>query len=188
MSLRIARDDALARPRAPIKAFAVTALVTVTCKSLLLIVRSRLTIKRACTSQETFGLSQGQIIVRPRSSREFQNQLKASLNHIGHPEGFDIIMDSVAGKYFQAGYDSLAPGGNHVLFGAASYTPSGDKGKMWLSPEFWLNIVPKFLTVQRPPPAGRMIAREQMSGRCSHRMIAREQMSGHSGRRGRQNK
>jgi len=115
--------------------------------------------------------------VRPWRAAKFQESLNEALRHIGS-EGFDIIMDSVAGKYFQPGYDrwasqkfcfqtsclqfvtrycshltrhvcpfpSLAPGGKHILFGAATYTPRGDKGKMWLAPEFWLKIVPLFLS------------------------------------------
>ena len=42
-------------------------------------------------------------------------------------------MDSLAGKYFRAGYDALARGGRHVLFGAAVYTPWGDAGLKWWS-------------------------------------------------------
>jgi len=96
--------------------------------------------------QDTLGLSANQIIIRPKSGSEFKKQLDQSLRAIGGVDGFDIIMDSVAGKYFKPGYDSLAPGGRHIVFGAATYTPRGDKGRVWLSPEFWLSIVPKFLT------------------------------------------
>jgi len=95
--------------------------------------------------QDTMGLKASQIIVRPYREKEFRRRLEESLRAIGC-EGFDIVMDSVAGKYFQAGYDNLAPGGRHILFGAATYTPRGDKGKVWTSPEFWYSIVPKFLS------------------------------------------
>lgn len=37
--------------------------------------------------------------------------------------GFDIILDSVQGRYFQPGYDTLAPTGRVVVFGAADLTP-----------------------------------------------------------------
>jgi NADPH:quinone reductase-like Zn-dependent oxidoreductase len=35
----------------------------------------------------------------------------------------------VQGPYFQPAYDSLARGGRHVVFGAASMTPAGDKSE-----------------------------------------------------------
>ncbi|KAJ1490176.1 chaperonin 10-like protein [Baffinella frigidus] len=60
--------------------------------------------------------------------------------------GVDIVMDSVAGKYFEGGYSRLAPNGRHVIFGAASYTPRFGVGIKWWNPEFWLSIVPKFLS------------------------------------------
>jgi len=40
-------------------------------------------------------------------------------------EGYDIVMDSLAGKYFKGSYDALARGGRHILFGAAVFTPRG---------------------------------------------------------------
>ena len=40
-------------------------------------------------------------------------------------EGYDVVMDSLAGKYFKGSYDALARGGRHVLFGAAVFTPRG---------------------------------------------------------------
>jgi hypothetical protein len=54
--------------------------------------------------KDTFGLDREQIIVRPWRAAKFQESLDEALRHIGS-EGFDIIMDSVAGKYFQPGYD-----------------------------------------------------------------------------------
>jgi len=94
---------------------------------------------------EQFGLNPKNIIVRARSQRKFGKSLDAALEYV-KSKGFDIIMDSVAGKYFRPGYERLARGGRHVLFGAATYTPRGDRGKSWTSLEFWISIVPKWLS------------------------------------------
>lgn len=47
-------------------------------------------------------------------------------------DGFDCIIDAVAGYYFKPGYESLTRGGRHVVYGASSFTPTGDKPN-WLS-------------------------------------------------------
>jgi len=47
-------------------------------------------------------------------------------------DGFDCIIDAVAGDYFKPGYESLSRGGRHVVYGASSFTPSGDKPN-WFS-------------------------------------------------------
>ena len=48
--------------------------------------------------------------------------------------GADVVMDSVGGKVFRKGWNSLAPGGRYILFGAASAV-RGDSisklGAMW---------------------------------------------------------
>lgn len=56
-------------------------------------------------------------------------------------DGFDCIIDAVAGDYFKPGYELLTRGGRHVVYGAASFTPIGDKPN-------WLSLAWKF--IRRP--------------------------------------
>lgn len=102
--------------------------------------------------QQLHGLPDEQVIIRPKRASGFATALQTSLDAMGRA-GFDIIMDSVAGQYFQPGrsgwlraravpwlvlsarvtapaYESLDKGGRHVMFGAAVYTPKGDRGKV----------------------------------------------------------
>lgn len=37
-----------------------------------------------------------------------------------------MVFDAVAGDYFAPQYAALAPGGRYVVFGAATFVPSGD--------------------------------------------------------------
>lgn len=99
---------------------------------------------------EKYDLDRSQIIIRPRRKGKWAQGLEQALVDLRMSkkvefEGYDVVMDSLAGKYFQGAYDAMARGGRHVLFGAAVYTPSGDLGTVWWSPNFWLRIVPTFL-------------------------------------------
>ena len=47
-------------------------------------------------------------------------------------DGFDCIIDAVAGEYFKPGYESLTRGGRLVVYGASNFTPTGDKPN-WFS-------------------------------------------------------
>ncbi len=76
-----------------------------------------------------FGLPRDRVIVRDR--KQFGRQLDAALDQLDR-EGFDLILDSVAGPYFRPGYRRLARGGRLVLFGAADFMPAG-KRPQWLS-------------------------------------------------------
>jgi NADPH:quinone reductase-like Zn-dependent oxidoreductase len=60
--------------------------------------------------------------VRESSKAAIRAQLSAFLS-TRSLQGFDIILDSVAGPYFQPSYDALNPCGRHVIFGAAALTP-----------------------------------------------------------------
>jgi len=96
---------------------------------------------------ERCGLQKEQVVVRSWRTGEFGKRLDRAIQAIGrNATGVDIVMDSVAGKYFEGGYSRLAPNGRHVIFGAASYTPRFGVGIKWWNPEFWLSIVPKFLS------------------------------------------
>ena len=99
---------------------------------------------------DKFFLDRSQIIIRPRGGGAFAARLQQALVDLrmsakSEIEGYDIVMDSLAGQYFQPAYDALARGGRHVIFGAAVYTPSGDRGLVWWSPRFWFKVVPTFL-------------------------------------------
>lgn len=63
--------------------------------------------------------------VAPRDIIVRQKGSFAQLLHQAAPEGLDVILDAVYGKYFKAQYNSLRAGGRYVLFGAADLMPSG---------------------------------------------------------------
>ena len=68
-------------------------------------------------------LKPSHIIVR--DSRQYPSQLQAALHCVGR-EGFDIVLDAVAGEFFQASYNAMARGGRHIVFGAGNWTPTGE--------------------------------------------------------------
>ncbi|MCB1323076.1 MAG: zinc-binding dehydrogenase, partial [Leptospiraceae bacterium] len=72
--------------------------------------------------REQTGLRTERIIVR--DARRFGDQLDTALRNID-ASGFDLILDSVAGPYFQPGYRRLHPAGRLILFGAADFMPEG---------------------------------------------------------------
>jgi len=73
---------------------------------------------------ERFGLSADQIIVRDR--REFGRQLDGALTALGL-DGVDLVLDAIAGPYFQPAYDRLRPEGRMVVYGAADLMPKGSR-------------------------------------------------------------
>ncbi|KAG0592472.1 hypothetical protein KC19_1G254700 [Ceratodon purpureus] len=85
-------------------------------------------------------LSYEQIIVRKGGGKIFKDQLAANLSTLG-VDGFDCIIDAVAGDYFHPGYESLTRGGRHVVYGASNFTPTGDKPN-------WLTLAWKY--IRRP--------------------------------------
>lgn len=83
-----------------------------------------------------------QIIVR--NLAQYTQQLQSALQSVSK-EGFDIVLDAVSGDYFQPSYDAMARGGRHVIFGAANWTPTGDKPG-------WLRLAWQFLRRPRLDP------------------------------------
>jgi len=67
--------------------------------------------------------AQDTVIVRDAAS--FQQQLEGALSASGS-SGFDIVFDSLCGRFFEPAHGLLAVGGRHVVFGAADLTPRGD--------------------------------------------------------------
>jgi alcohol dehydrogenase len=65
-------------------------------------------------------LAPEQVIVRDR--RGFGRQLDRALGALGL-EGFDLVLDAVAGSFFRPAYDRLRPEGRVVLYGAADLMP-----------------------------------------------------------------
>lgn len=63
-----------------------------------------------------------QVIVR--DSRHYPDQLQSALQAVGK-DGFDIVLDAVAGEFFQPSYQAMTRGGRHIVFGAANWTPTG---------------------------------------------------------------
>jgi len=60
--------------------------------------------------------------------------------------GPDVIMDSLGGRCFRRGWNVLAPGGRHILFGAATAVKPGAISKIaagWrLLPMLWVSTLP----------------------------------------------
>eukprot|EP00127_Corallochytrium_limacisporum_P006908 Clim_evm23s237 gene=Clim_evmTU23s237 len=103
-----------------------------------------------------FGLKKEQIITRADSGVEFGQQLKEAMHACGMKPadrfgngGFDIVFDSLAGKYFDAGREQLKPGGRLVLFGTGSLMPHGALSKNPLnfsSMANWVKLGFEYLT------------------------------------------
>ncbi|GMH42610.1 hypothetical protein BSKO_10529 [Bryopsis sp. KO-2023] len=75
------------------------------------------------------------VIVRNKS--DFGRQLDEALGSLG-VSSFDVVLDAVLGDYFRPAYERLGPGGRHVVYGAASMMPSGDRPN-------WLKLTWQFL-------------------------------------------
>jgi NADPH:quinone reductase-like Zn-dependent oxidoreductase len=71
---------------------------------------------------ERCGLAPDQVIVRDR--RTFGGQLDRALTTLGM-DGFDLVLDAVAGPFFRPAYERLRPEGRLVLYGAADFMPRG---------------------------------------------------------------
>ncbi len=71
---------------------------------------------------ERYGLAPERVIVRDR--RTFGTQLDRALKAAGL-DGFDLVLDAVAGPFFRPAYERLRPEGRHVLYGAADFMPKG---------------------------------------------------------------
>ena len=71
-----------------------------------------------------FDLKPDAVVVRDR--RRFGDQLDRALRAID-ADGFDVVLDGVAGPYFHPALRRLRPGGRLILFGAADMTPLGSK-------------------------------------------------------------
>jgi alcohol dehydrogenase len=101
-----------------------------------------------------FGLDPGRIIVR--DPRRFREQLDGALRAIG-ARGFDLVLDSVAGPYFDAGYRCLAPAGRLVIFGSADFMPRGSRPN-------WARLAWQYATRPRVDPVRMISANRSVMG------------------------
>lgn len=74
----------------------------------------------------TYGIPENHIIIRSKNPEEFYKDLKLFLENMNR-EGFDIIFDSVAGRYFSKQLQLLNRTGIYVLFGASDFMSFSDK-------------------------------------------------------------
>ncbi len=70
--------------------------------------------------------AEDEVQIDVRDKNNFHEQLKQALSR-RKIQGLDIVLDSVAGPFFQAGYKALQPMGRLIILGAANWMPSGRK-------------------------------------------------------------
>lgn len=91
--------------------------------------RSVMTVSSASKAEflrERFPEARAEDVLVRAPAAQFGAQLQASA-----PAGLAAVLDSLGGAYFKPAYDALAPCGRHVVFGAADWTPKGDKVSLW---------------------------------------------------------
>jgi alcohol dehydrogenase len=103
---------------------------------------------------EHAGLDRRQIIVRDR--RAFGVQLDEAL-HANGMDGFDLVLDAVAGPFFEPAYRRLRPAGRMVIFGAADMMPSGTSTN-------WLKLAARYVTRPRIDPINMVSANRSVMG------------------------
>jgi alcohol dehydrogenase len=100
------------------------------------------------------GLERRQIIVRSR--RAFASQLDDALRANGL-EGFDLVLDAVAGPFFEPAYRRMRPAGRMVIYGAADMMPSGTRTN-------WLKLAARYLARPRIDPIDMVSANRSVMG------------------------
>jgi alcohol dehydrogenase len=103
---------------------------------------------------EHAGLERRQIIVRDR--RAFAAQLDDALRANGM-EGFDLVLDAVAGPFFEPAYRRMRPAGRMVIYGAADLMPSGARTN-------WLKLAARYLARPRIDPISMVSANKSVMG------------------------
>ena len=103
---------------------------------------------------EHAGLDRRQIIVRDR--RAFTSQLDEALRANGM-EGFHLVLDAVAGPFFEPAYRRLLPAGRMVIYGAADLMPAGMRTN-------WLKLAARYLTRPRIDPINMVSANRSVMG------------------------
>lgn len=114
--------------------------------------------------QRETALTDETVIVRTRAS-EFGDQCRRALESTRTEQeqetneklGFDIVLDSLGGDYFQVGYDLMLPAGRLITFGAGSMIPSGS------SPN-WLKLAWQYLRRPKVDPLRMMGENKSVMG------------------------
>ena len=100
------------------------------------------------------GLERRQVFVRDR--RAFGSQLDEALGANGL-RGFDLVLDAVAGPFFEPAYRRLLPAGRMVIYGAADLMPAGTRTN-------WLTLAARYLTRPRIDPINMVSANRSVMG------------------------
>ena len=103
---------------------------------------------------ERAGLERRQVIVRDR--RAFGDQLDDALRSNDLP-GFDLVLDAVAGPYFEPAYRRLRPAGRLVIYGAADLMPSGSRTN-------WFTLAARYVRRPRVDPINMVSANRSVMG------------------------
>jgi alcohol dehydrogenase len=103
---------------------------------------------------ERAGLERRQVIVRGR--RGFREQLDDALRANGL-SAFDLVLDAVAGPFFEPAYRRLRPAGRLVIYGAADLMPSGPRTN-------WVTLAARFLRRPRIDPINMVSANRSVMG------------------------
>ena len=103
---------------------------------------------------EHAGLERPQIVVRDR--RTFAAQLDTVLRANGM-DGFDLVLDAVAGPFFEPAYRRLRPAGRMVIYGAADLMPAGARTN-------WLKLAARYLARPRVDPINMVSANRSVMG------------------------
>jgi alcohol dehydrogenase len=91
-----------------------------------------------------------------RDRRRFGAQLDEALGATGM-DGFDLVLDAVAGPFFRPAYQRLRPAGRLVIYGAADLMPAGAKPN-------WLKLAPRYLARPRLDPIGMVSENRSVMG------------------------
>jgi synaptic vesicle membrane protein VAT-1 len=100
------------------------------------------------------GLERRQIIVRDR--RRFGAQLDEALR-TNRMDGFDLVLDAIAGPFFQPAYRRMRPAGRLVIYGSADLMPAGIRTN-------WLRLTARYLTRPRLDPIRMVSANRSVMG------------------------
>ncbi|CAI2168325.1 12293_t:CDS:2 [Funneliformis geosporum] len=95
---------------------------------------------------QNYGDNENFTFILREPSNDFEKRARQALLRMGLQEqdGYDIILDSVMGNWFWSNYNLLAKEGKHVLFGSASFTPTGNLHPIWNMYE-WLKLGWKYI-------------------------------------------
>ncbi|CAG8526241.1 5484_t:CDS:2 [Funneliformis mosseae] len=95
---------------------------------------------------QKYGDNENFTFILREPSNDFEKRARQALLRMGLQEqdGYDIILDSVMGKWFWSNYNLLAKEGKLVLFGSASFTPIGNLHPIWNMFE-WLKLGWKYI-------------------------------------------